>query len=161
MRGSYGQALRFADTPHDEFEWQDMIAGESRFAVVEPHKHNKINEQAYEVLRLVNTPKGVVVAPDERGLHIARPRDGDDVVMFKMVDNPNYQQSVTHGGSLVDDNERTLMRQVVTDERHFIPLPLTPEETMAAVAELELAAQAYQRAASAVEQAESATPQTE
>lgn len=66
--------------------------------------------------------------------------------MFKVVDNPNYQQSVTQGGSLVDDNERTLARQVAIDQRRSIPLPLTPEETMAATAELELAARAYQAA---------------
>jgi hypothetical protein len=66
--------------------------------------------------------------------------------MFKMVDNPNLQQSVTQGSSIVDDNERVLARQVIVDTRPYLPLLLTPEETVAAAAELELAARVYQTA---------------
>ncbi len=147
MRGYQGQDLRFANAPHDEFEWQGMIAGESRFAIFEPRNTSTPKELQYDVLRLLNTPQGLVIAPDERGLYIARSRSGGDTVMFKMVDNPNHQhhqQSVTQGESLVDDDDRVLVRRVTNDPRAFIPLPLTPEETMAASVELELAAQVYQ-----------------
>jgi len=143
MCGYYGLDLLIADTPHDEFEWQGVIAGESRFALCKPN-NIAINKQTYDVLRLLNMPKGTMVAPDERGLHIARSYKNGNITMFKMVDNPNYQQHVTRGSSLVDDTERTLAREARIDMRPYIPLPLTREETMAASAELELAAQTYQ-----------------
>lgn len=146
MHGYEGQKLRFAPIPHDRFEWQGMVAGESYFAIFEPSGRAYMTsmpggrQREYDVLRLVNTPAGHVAAVDERGLYIARRRDSGEVTAFKLVDNPKYNQEVTNGDSLVDDSDRVLVRQVATDKRRFIPMLLTPQEMVAANDELELAA---------------------
>lgn len=136
--------FRFAPAAHDHFAWE-MIEGESYFAVLEAKDLcGEPQDVPYDVMRLINAPAGAPTTADERGLYIARRRDDSgETVMFKIADNPNYQQQVAQGGSVVDDNQRTLARQVITDERQFIPQPLTPEEAIAAADELELAAGVY------------------
>jgi hypothetical protein len=130
--------LRFAPTCHDTFTWKDIIPGESYFAIFEPP-----TEPKYDVLRLVNVPAGSAAAPDARGLYIARRRDDGLTTTFKLVDNPKYQQEVTVGSSIVDDEGNRRAQAVRTDSRRFIPQALTPEEAIAAADELEKAAQAY------------------
>lgn len=135
-----GATLRFAAVPHDRFEWQEMVAGESRFAVWESGE----SPVRYDVLCLVNMPAGQVSAPDIRGLYIARSREQQgSVVMFKIVDNPNYQQNVNIGPILTDEGGRELVKQTIEDARLFVPMLLTPEESIAAAEELELAASVY------------------
>lgn len=132
--------LRFAPVPHDHFEWHGIIAGESYFALFESTEPRfDWEDQAFDVLRLINTPADQVAVVDERGLYVAKRRSYSETVVFKIVDNPNYQKEVVLGNSIIDDP--------VTDERRFIPLPLTPQEAIAAADELELAARAYAQAA--------------
>lgn len=123
-----GAVLRFADIPHDDFEWRGVIAGESRFGILQPQVYES-SPQAYDVLRLVNTPKDVVSAPDERGVYIAQERDGEGSIMFKMVHDPRSQQGTVPEGSVAGPQ--------------LIPVLLSPEELQATITELELAAQVY------------------